>query len=155
MKLVIQFAIVFLVMLAITGQSVANADTIMHLAQKFSDDGYYSIDINSVDSLESVLRISCAEKCKSNLSYSETISGFFPRGAFGDGNTFTTLWSAGSAEWIIIYRIHSGTVTKVLQQPSRTLPDFEADPDGRKIIVLHNDTPGCTSIKNFTVSRTA
>jgi hypothetical protein len=126
--------------LSMLGHATAKPELTMHRVQIMVDEGYYAIDISYDGSLDAQLRIACMDQCKSAATYSETKPGLFLLGAFGDGDSFITLWAAGSAEWIIIYRINDDIGTRILEQPARTLPDFEGTPDGRRVIVLHTDT---------------
>jgi len=144
------YIIVFLLMgLQRHGQALADTTLGMHLEQFFFNEGTYSLDVSYGDASSSKLRIYCTDKCHSKTAYSETISGLSLSGAFGTDDTFITRWAAGSINWLIIYRIHGGMVTKVLQQPSRALPDFESTPDGRRVIALRNDTSDVYSGKEL------
>jgi hypothetical protein len=121
--------------------AAANTEHIMHLEQGFIGEGVYALDVVSSDTFDSDLRISCLRECKATTPYSEMIkvTGFL--GAFGSVDTLITLWGSASVYWVRIYYIHDGSITKVLDQPSRTLPDFQVK-SGRPVMALHNDTPG-------------
>ncbi len=122
--------------------AVASAEHIFHLEQSISGEGVYDLDVVSSDAFDSELRISCLRGCKATTPYSEAIKGDGFLGAFGDADTLITLWGSASVYWIRIYYIHDGTITKVLDQPSRTLPDFDVRAGGKPVMALHNDTPG-------------
>jgi len=122
--------------------AVATAEHILHLEQSFIGEGVYALDVVSSNTFDSDLRISCLRGCKATTPYSEMIRGDSFLGAFGNAETLFTLWGSASVYWIRIYYVHDGRITKVLDQPSRSLPDFEVKSEGKPIMALHNDTPG-------------
>ena len=122
--------------------AAANAEHILHLEQLFIGGAVYALDVVRNDHFVSDLQISCLRGCTAPTPYSEVIKGDGFLGAFSNGETLITLWGSASVYWIRIYYIHDGTITKVLDQPSRTLPDFDVRAGGKAVMALHNDTPG-------------
>ncbi len=122
--------------------AAANAEHILHLEQLFIGGAVYALDVVRNDIFVSDLQISCLRGCKATAPYSEVIKGDGFLGAFSNGETLITLWGSASVYWIRIYYIHDGKITKVLDQPSRTLPDFDVRAGGKPVMALHNDTPG-------------
>ena len=142
MRLHIFFVVLLCEILAWNSRAVASAEHIFHLEQSISGEGVYDLDVVSSDAFDSELRISCVRECKTTTRYSEMIKVTGLLGAFGDADTLITLWGSASVYWVRIYYVHEGNITKVLDQPSRTLPDFDVRSEGKRIMALHNDTPG-------------
>jgi hypothetical protein len=86
------------------------------------------------------LEITCLEGCSTKLSYRETV-GDRPISIFrlwDDSDKFITLWTAGSAYVIRIYAATSREIRKVLEEPTKSWPEFLVDAQGEPIVILRN-----------------
>ena len=59
------------------------------------------------------------------------------------GSDLITIWASGSAYWVRIYHVGEDGIKKVLEQASKSAPQFEMAEDGSPLVILHNpDFPG-------------
>jgi len=115
-----------------------------HLENVLSDGRHYVVDAyNAGPRLEfkSQLQIICTEGCGGDQKYSDVFGDSLIGGFFSD-HSINMLFVSGSVLWIRIYYIQRDGITKVLDQSSRELPDFETTCDGKPLVIVHHDSPG-------------
>jgi hypothetical protein len=84
------------------------------------------------------LEIDCIATCPHPVHYAEKI-GDYPLSVFrfwDDSDQFITIWVAGSAYVVRIYRIDKQGVTKVLEAGTKSAPQFVDDADGNPAVIL-------------------
>ncbi len=87
-----------------------------------------------------VLTIHCINNCRSSSSYQEKIDDS-PISAFWlwDGSPdLITIWAGGSAYRVRIYRVGKRGIEKVMEESTKTAPQFGIAPDQSLIVVLRN-----------------
>jgi len=92
-----------------------------------------------------MLTIRCINNCKPGFSYQEKLDDG-PIAAFrlwDASPDLITIWGSGSAYWVRVYHIGKDGITKVLEQATKSAPQFGIAEDGSPLVVLHNpDFPG-------------
>ena len=93
-----------------------------------------------VNPTERKLTIHCIKNCVSPRNYEERFIDM-PISAFRlwDGShEFITIWASGSAYWVRIYNINSERILKVLDEATKSAPQFVYSKDGKEMVILDN-----------------
>lgn len=91
-----------------------------------------------------LLTIHCIDSCQAASSYHEKIFDS-PISAFRlwDGSPdLITIWAGGSSYWVRIYHVGNRGIAKVLDEATRSAPQFGFAADGSPVVMLNNpDAP--------------
>ncbi len=91
-----------------------------------------------------VVQIHCTAGCREEVTFEEEsfdsiISLFRLR---DDACDFISIWASGSAYWVRIYHVDGATITKVMDEATKSAPEFIYSPNGSLLIRLENpDSP--------------
>ena len=94
-----------------------------------------------------VVEINCISKCVKKIEFSENVDDF-PLGAFrlrDNTSQFVTIWVGATAYWTRIYNIGQGGVKKVLEQASKSAPQFGVSEDGSPVVIMDDQAASIAS----------
>ena len=87
------------------------------------------------------VRIRCIKGCKKDISYRDQQLDMPFGGAFvlrDDSHEFITAWASGSAYRVRIYRVEGDHIAKVMDEGTKSFPQFVMDRDGAFMVLLDN-----------------
>jgi hypothetical protein len=122
-----------------TGERVFQLDIVEITSKAAPNQSGQQIDITRE------VRIRCVSGCNRDVSYREVVDVPPFGGAFvlrDDSPEFVTTWGGGSAYHVRIYRVEGDHIAKVLEEGTKSFPQFVMDHDGSFITVLTDpDSP--------------